>query len=163
MLFGVSLTDAIHAIGIMGILAIVFAESGMLIGFFLPGDTLLFTAGFLTQQGALAINIHLLVAFIALAAIAGDNIGYFIGHKVGRKLFNKPDSLLFHQKNLQYAEKFYERFGAPTVLIARFVPLLLVMPIVLVALFLSLASPLYHILREPDTRHALMQKLHLRN
>jgi membrane-associated protein len=123
MLFGISLADAIHAMGVIGILGIVFAESGMLIGFFLPGDTLLFTAGFLTQQGVLAINIHALVILIAVAAIAGDNIGYYIGHRVGRKLFTKSNSLLFQQENLHKAEAFYEKFGPITVLIARFVPI----------------------------------------
>jgi len=117
------LADAIHAMGVIGILGIVFAESGMLIGFFLPGDTLLFTAGFLTQQGVLAINIHALVILIAVAAIAGDNIGYYIGHRVGRKLFTKSNSLLFQQENLHKAEAFYEKFGPITVLIARFVPI----------------------------------------
>lgn len=117
------MADAIHAMGVIGILGIVFAESGMLIGFFLPGDTLLFTAGFLTQQGVLAINIHALVILIAVAAIAGDNIGYYIGHRVGRKLFTKSNSLLFQQENLHKAEAFYEKFGPITVLIARFVPI----------------------------------------
>lgn len=211
MLFGISLTDAISAIGVLGILAMVFAESGMLVGFFLPGDTLLFTAGILTHQGVLQINIHLLVALIALAAIVGDNIGYFIGHKVGRKLFSKPNSLLFQQENLQKAEKFYEKFGPITVLIARFVPLvrtfgpvvagigsmkyrtffiydfiggivwatsvtylgyyggaflkqngihveMLVIPIVLLAVLISIASPIYHIWQNPESRRILLAK-----
>src|ERR1700736_2965941 len=101
MLFGISLASAVHAMGVLGILGIVFAESGMLIGFFLPGDTLLF----------------------AVAAIAGDNIGYYIGRRVGRKLFTKSNSLLFQQQNLHKAEAFYEKFGPITVLIARFVPI----------------------------------------
>ncbi|HSW81544.1 MAG TPA: VTT domain-containing protein [Candidatus Saccharimonas sp.] len=122
MLFGINLADAVHAMGVLGILGIVFAESGMLIGFFLPGDTLLFTAGFLTQQGVLEVNIHALVILIALAAIAGDNIGYYIGRRVGRKLFTKSNSLLFQQENLHKAENFYEKFGPITVLIARFIP-----------------------------------------
>lgn len=211
MLFGISLTDAISAIGVLGILAMVFAESGMLVGFFLPGDTLLFTAGILTQQGVLQINIHLLVALIAAAAIVGDNIGYFIGHKVGRRLFSRPNSILFQQENLQRAEKFYEKFGPITVLVARFVPLvrtfgpvvagigsmrhptffiydfiggvlwatsvtylgyyggaflehngihveMLVMPIVLLAVIISIASPLYHILQNPESRRILLAK-----
>ncbi len=116
------MADAVHAMGVLGILGIVFAESGMLIGFFLPGDTLLFTAGFLTQQGVLEVNIHALVILIALAAIAGDNIGYYIGRRVGRKLFTKSNSLLFQQENLHKAENFYEKFGPITVLIARFIP-----------------------------------------
>src|SRR5690348_9515973 len=99
MLFGIRITDAIHAMGVIGIAAIVFAESGMMVGFFLPGDTLLFTAGFLAQGGALGINIHLLVFIIFLAAVAGDNLGYLLGHKVGRRLFRKTDSVFFHQEN----------------------------------------------------------------
>jgi membrane-associated protein len=122
MLFGHSLIELIGAIGTLGIAVIVFAESGMMVGFFLPGDTLLFTAGFLAQQGVLHVNIHLLVLVLLVAAVLGDNIGYAFGHKVGRKLFRKPDSLLFHQANLQRAEKFYERYGPLTVIIARFIP-----------------------------------------
>lgn len=122
MLFGANLTDVIHTIGVLGIAAIIFAESGMMIGFFLPGDTLLFTAGFLAQQGTLGINVNILILILFVAAVLGDNIGYFLGHKFGRQLFRKPDSLLFHKENLLKAEKFYEKYGAPTVIIARFVP-----------------------------------------
>jgi len=122
MLFGMDLSEVIRAIGVLGIAAIVFAESGMMVGFFLPGDTLLFTAGFLAHQGTLGINIHLLVLILFVAAVLGDNIGYFFGHKVGRKLFRKPDSVLFHKDNLDKAERFYKRWGAATVIVARFVP-----------------------------------------
>ncbi|HVI69777.1 MAG TPA: VTT domain-containing protein [Magnetospirillaceae bacterium] len=122
MLFGMNLTEVIQAIGVLGIAAMVFAESGMMVGFFLPGDTLLFTAGFLTQQGVLNVNIHLFVIVLFVAAVVGDQIGYFIGHKVGRKLFRKPESLLFHQSNLERAEKFYEKYGPITIILARFVP-----------------------------------------
>jgi len=123
MLFGANLTDVIHAIGVIGIAAIIFAESGMMVGFFLPGDTLLFTAGFLAQQGTLGINIHLLVFILFVAAVLGDNIGYFLGHKYGRKLFRKPDSAFFHKENLERAESFYKKYGAATVILARFVPI----------------------------------------
>src|SRR5690348_12477150 len=118
MLFGANLTDVIHAIGVIGIAAIIFAESGMMVGFFLPGDTLLFTAGFLAQQVTLGININLLVLILFAAAVLGDNIGYFFGHKVGRRLFRKPDSVLFHKDNLQKAENFYQKYGAATVILA---------------------------------------------
>lgn len=123
MLFGANLTDVIHAIGVIGIAAIIFAESGMMIGFFLPGDTLLFTTGFLAQQGTLGVNIHVLVLILFVAAILGDNIGYFLGHKYGRKLFRKPDSAFFHKDNLERAENFYKKYGAATVILARFVPI----------------------------------------
>jgi membrane-associated protein len=122
MFLGLNLTEVIHAIGILGIAAIVFAESGMMVGFFLPGDTLLFTAGFLAQQGVLGVNIHALVLILCVAAVLGDNIGYLFGHKVGRKLFKRPDSVLFSHQNLQRAEKFYERWGVLAVVIARFIP-----------------------------------------
>jgi membrane-associated protein len=123
MLFGANLTDVIHAVGVIGIAAIIFSESGMMVGFFLPGDTLLFTAGFLAQQGTLGININLLVLILFVAAVLGDNIGYLFGHKVGRKLFRRPDSVLFHKDNLERAERFYKKYGAITVVIARFVPI----------------------------------------
>lgn len=124
MLFGLELSEVIRAIGVVGIALMVFAESGMMVGFFLPGDTLLFTAGFLAQQGTLGINVHLLVAILFVAAIAGDSIGYFIGQKFGRRLFNKTDSMLFHKDNLHRAEKFYEKFGVITIILARFVPVI---------------------------------------
>lgn len=122
MLFGMELSEVIRAIGVLGIAAIVFAESGMMIGFFLPGDTLLFTAGFLAQQGVLGINVNFLIAILFVAAFLGDNFGYLFGQKVGRKLFKKPDSLLFRQENLKHAENFYEKYGKITVIIAKFIP-----------------------------------------
>jgi membrane-associated protein len=117
-----NVTDTIQAVGVLGIAAIVFAESGLLIGFFLPGDTLLFTAGFLVHQGVLNVSIHLLVAIIFVAAVIGDNFGYWFGRRYGRKLFKKPDSILFHQENLRRAEAFYQRFGPLTIVLARFTP-----------------------------------------
>lgn len=121
MLFGMELTELISAVGVLGIAAIVFAESGLLIGFFLPGDTLLFTAGFLAHQGLLG-NVHVLVALLFAAAVIGDSVGYSIGRRFGRRLFKKQDSLLFKKENLVHAEKFYERYGPITIVIARFVP-----------------------------------------
>lgn len=112
----------IHLVGVAGIAGIVFAESGLLIGFFLPGDSLLFTAGFLAQQGILNVNIHFLVAVLFVAAAVGDSVGYAFGHRVGRRLFHKKDSLLFHKENLRRAEDFYKKHGAKTVILARFVP-----------------------------------------
>lgn len=112
----------IGLVGVAGIAGIIFAESGLLIGFFLPGDSLLFTAGFLVHQGYLSFNIHLLTLLLFVAAALGDNVGYAFGHKVGRRLFHRKDSLLFHKDNLRRAEEFYEKHGAKTIVLARFVP-----------------------------------------
>ncbi|MEI8061346.1 MAG: VTT domain-containing protein [Candidatus Berkelbacteria bacterium] len=117
---GENLITLIQSIGYIGVFAIVFAESGLLIGFFLPGDSLLFTAGFLASQNYL--NIYWLIIILMLAAIIGDNFGYLFGKKVGPKLFKKTNSLLFHKDNLLRAEKFYEKYGPMTIIIARFIP-----------------------------------------
>ena len=110
----------IETFGTLGIFAIVFAESGLLIGFFLPGDSLLFTAGLLASRGFS--NILLLVAGCAAAAIAGDQVGYLIGRRAGPALFRRPDSRFFHQKNVQRARTYFEEHGSKTIILARFVP-----------------------------------------
>lgn len=115
-----SVTDIVQSGGVLLIAAIIFGESGMFIGFFFPGDTLLLTAGVFAAQGKLSL-ISVIVA-VAIAAIAGDNTGYHIGKRYGRRLFRKPDGLIFRQEYVQRAEKFYERFGSRTMLIAHFVP-----------------------------------------
>lgn len=107
--------------GLLAIGGTVFAESGLLIGFFLPGDTLLFGAGILASQGTLNLG-HLLVVVI-IAAVIGDNVGYSIGHRTGKRLFNKKDSILFRQEHIERAEKFYEKHGGKTIIMARFVPI----------------------------------------
>lgn len=122
MLFGYELTEVIRAVGVFGIMAIVFAESGLLIGFFLPGDTLLFTAGFLASQDVLGISVHALAALLFIAAITGDSVGYMFGRRAGPRIFRKQDSLLFNQEHIQRAEAFYKRFGPVTIVLARFVP-----------------------------------------
>lgn len=114
------LTDLIQTIGYIGIFAIIFAESGILLGFFLPGDSLLFTAGFLASQGLLSLPVLIIGCFIA--AVAGDSVGYAFGNKVGIKLFYKEDSLFFHKKNLIKTQEFYEKHGAKTIVLARFIP-----------------------------------------
>jgi len=121
-LFGFDIEALISTVGVLGIAAIVFAESGLLIGFFLPGDSLLFTAGFLTNVEILKTNIHLLVAILFIAAVAGDSVGYAFGRRVGRRLFTRPNSKLFKQENVQKAEAFYEKHGGKTIILARFVP-----------------------------------------
>lgn len=102
------------------VFAIVFAESGLFFGFFLPGDSLLFTAGLLASQGFISIVPLSLCAFIA--AVLGDNVGYWFGHKVGPRIFNREDSLLFKKHHLEEAKKFYELHGSKTIVLARFVP-----------------------------------------
>ena len=107
--------------GLLLIALIIFAESGMLVGFFFPGDTLLFSAGIFAAQGKLSLGIT--IAVIALAAILGDNIGYQIGKSLGPRLFKKKDSLLFRKEYIDKAELFYEKYGSKTMLIAHFVPI----------------------------------------
>ncbi|MDO4661262.1 MAG: VTT domain-containing protein [Candidatus Saccharibacteria bacterium] len=122
-----SLIHAITGLGIAAVLLVVYAESGLLIGFVLPGDSLLFTAGYMVNQEILRLfghplNIHLFVAAIALMAILGDSTGYAFGRKVGRKLFLKPNSRFFKKKYLEQAEQFYQKHGSLTIVLARFVP-----------------------------------------
>lgn len=114
------LETILPAIGYLGIFAIIFAESGLLFGFFLPGDSLLFTAGFLASQGIFNIVILCLICF--LGAVVGDSVGYAFGHKVGKKLFRKKDSFFFHPDHILKAEKFYEKYGKKTIILARFMP-----------------------------------------
>ncbi len=106
--------------GLLIIGGIIFAESGLLIGFFLPGDTLLFTAGFFAATGKLPLAGVL--ATIFFAAVIGDNVGYQIGKKTGPRLFKKKDGLIFRHENVARAEAFYEKHGGKTVILARFVP-----------------------------------------
>lgn len=115
------LASIIETVGYLGLFAIVFAETGLLIGFFLPGDSLLFTAGFLASQGIF--NIYILCFIMFLAAVIGDSVGYMIGHKYGKRLFKKEDSLLFHKDHLRRAKEFYEKHGGKTIIIARFMPI----------------------------------------
>lgn len=123
MLHDLDIAELFRTIGVLGVAAIVFAESGLLIGFFLPGDTLLFSVGFLASQGVVNMNVHLLVAILFVAAVLGDSVGYWFGHRIGRRIFQKPNSILFNQENLHKAERFYERFGAITIVLARFTPI----------------------------------------
>lgn len=212
MLFGISLEDLIAAVGVFGVAAIIFAESGLLIGFFLPGDTLLFTVGLLVHEDVIKTSVHLVVLLLFIAAVLGDNVGYMFGKRVGRRIFRKPDSILFHQDNLDRAERFYEKYGPLTIVIARFVPIVrtfapivagvgkmpykkflafnliggllwtagityvgyfggafleqrgieidhLILPIIGLAMAITLISPAYHILREPSARKILKSKL----
>jgi membrane-associated protein len=195
----------ITLVSIPGIAAIIFAESGLLVGFFLPGDSLLFTAGFLVQTGIIKFNIHALVLILFIAAVLGDNVGYAFGKKLGRRLFDRKDSILFHSKNLERAEQFYEKHGPKTIVIARFVPVVRTFApivagisnmhyrtflvynmiggffwavgltylgylaggaieryginieyVILGIIFISVAPPLLHVLREPATREQIV-------
>jgi len=120
LLTGDNLIELIKTAGYIGIFAIVFAESGLFVGFFLPGDSLLFTAGLLASQGYF--DIAWLVFLIFMGAIIGDNVGYAFGRSVGPKLFKREDSILFHKKNLVRARDFYEKYGSMTIILARFIP-----------------------------------------
>ncbi len=111
----------IKTIGLIGVAAVVFAETGLMIGFFLPGDSLLFTAGFLASQGYL--NIWVLLPLCFVAAVAGDATGYWIGHRFGRTLYQRPDSRLFKQEHLVKAEAFFEKHGGKAIVLGRFMPI----------------------------------------
>ena len=112
----------VAGIGYIIIFAIIFAESGLLIGIFFPGDSLLFTAGLLASRGVL--NVWILVAITFIAAVSGDSVGYAFGHKVGRRLFKRENSRIFKKENLLKAEGFYERHGSKTIVLARFIPVI---------------------------------------
>jgi membrane-associated protein len=121
-LLPVDLTELVRTIGYLGVTAIVFAESGLLIGFFLPGDSLLFTAGFLASQDVL--NIWLLALLSFVAAVAGDAVGYQFGHRMGRRLFQNAESRFFKRAYLEQAELFFNRHGGKAVFLARFLPII---------------------------------------
>jgi membrane-associated protein len=107
--------------GYVGLTAIIFAETGLLVGFFLPGDSLLVTAGLLASRGYL--NVYVLGALLSVAAIVGNSAGYAIGRATGPRLFTREDSLLFNKKHLRRAHAFYERHGGKTMVLARFMPI----------------------------------------
>lgn len=208
MIPGIELTELIKLVGVLGVALIVFAESGLLIGFFLPGDSLLFTAGFLTYTGLLPVNIHILVAVLFAAAVAGDSVGYTFGRKAGPRVFSKPDARLFKQEYVKQAQAFYEKHGGKTIIIARFVPIVrtfapivagvgkmeyqkfltynvigaflwaagvtyagyflgkwfehmgweidhILLPVIAVIIFISVAPPAIHILKDKNRRHAI--------
>lgn len=117
----VDLPTFLRTAGYVGIGLVVFAETGLFIGFFLPGDSLLFTAGFLASQHIL--NIWILSILCAVMATLGDSTGYWIGHAIGPRLFTREDSLLFHRKHLQRAHEFYERHGGRAILFGQFMPI----------------------------------------
>lgn len=131
-IFHIDYANMILSLGIVAyvvIFGIIFAESGLLIGFFLPGDSMLFTSGFLASQKVANtnqnyLNLWILIAITFIGAVVGDSVGYSFGHRIGRKIFNKPDSKLFKKENLEKAEKFYEKHGKKTIILARFIPII---------------------------------------
>lgn len=116
------MNEIITTLGYAGVFLAVFAESGLFIGFFLPGDSMLFSAGLLAATRPHDFNIWILTIGCFIAAIAGDTVGYWFGRRVGQKLFNKEDSIFFHKKNLHKAQSFYEEHGKKTIILARFIP-----------------------------------------
>jgi len=117
----------IQTVGYIGLFAIIFAESGLFFGFFLPGDSLLLTAGLLASRidaatGEPLLNIFILLPLLAVAAILGDNVGFWFGNKVGPRIFNRENSRFFKRKNLLAAKDFYDKHGGKTLVLARFMP-----------------------------------------
>jgi membrane-associated protein len=114
------LIELIRSGGYLVLAAIVFAETGLFIGFFLPGDSLLFTAGLVAAQGFF--NLGYLMLLLSAMAVVGDALGYFIGYKAGEALYVREDSFWFRRKHLLYAKEFYEKHGGKAIFLARFVP-----------------------------------------
>ncbi len=108
--------------GLVMLVAIVFAETGLMVGFFLPGDSLLVTAGIFAAAGHL--DVVGLLLWVTLAAVLGDQLGYYIGYRTGPRIFRREDSLLFKREHLMRAKAFYEKHGGKTIIIARFIPVI---------------------------------------
>jgi membrane-associated protein len=117
---GENLLKLVETIGYLGIGSIVFAETAFLVGFFLPGDSLLFAVGFLAAEGYL--NIYLAILSLFLGSVIGDNVGYFFGRRVGHRILNRKDTWFFKKENLIKAEEFYQKYGPLTMIVARFIP-----------------------------------------
>ena len=109
--------------GYVGLTLIIFAETGLLVGFFLPGDSLLVTAGLLAANPDFGLNVWLLGIILTIAAIVGDTVGYAVGKTTGPRIFTREDSLFFHKDHLLKAQAFYEKHGGKTIIIARFMPI----------------------------------------
>ena len=127
------LTDLFHRLrdlpalvqwaGYLGLTTIIFVETGLLIGFFLPGDSLLVTAGLLASRPDFGLNVYAMGALFSIAAVVGDTVGYYIGRASGPRIFTREDSLFFNKKHLYRAHAFYEKHGGKTIVIARFMPI----------------------------------------
>jgi membrane-associated protein len=116
-------THLIDSFGLLGLLVIIFAECGLLLGFFLPGDTLLFSAGLLMATGRWDLQVATVAILATLAAVAGNLVGYWIGRTSGPKVFDRPNSRLFRPEYVTRSEAFFDRFGPATIVLARFVPI----------------------------------------
>lgn len=110
----------IAALGVLGVIAVIFLETGAFFGFFFPGDSLLFTAGYFASQGKVSLAVLLFGAFVA--AVAGDSVGYAFGKRIGPALFTCEDSLIFNKKYVAEAQHFYELYGKKLIILARFMP-----------------------------------------
>jgi membrane-associated protein len=118
-----ALIQAFGAFALLGVVAVVIVETGLLVGFFLPGDSLLFTTGLLTATGFITAPIGLVAAAIGLAAFVGDQIGYGIGRRAGPHVFNRPGSRFFNHEHVERTAAFFDRYGGRAVVLARFVPI----------------------------------------
>lgn len=118
-----TLLEKLGPLALVGVIAIIFAECGLLIGFFLPGDSLLFITGMFVAQGFIDQPISLVVAILCIAAVAGNLVGYWVGFKIGPALFHKPDSRFFKQEYVGKTHAFFEKFGSQAIILARFVPI----------------------------------------
>jgi membrane-associated protein len=112
----------VETLGLVGTVAIVFAESGLFFGFFLPGDSLLFTAGLLSSQDLISLPWLLILCFVA--AVLGDNVGYWFGKRIGPKLFCKEDSFFWNKNHIERSQAFFERYGKKAIILARFMPII---------------------------------------
>ena len=108
--------------GLVMLTVIIFTETGLMFGFFLPGDSLLVTAGIFAAAGAL--DITTVVAVLTVAAVSGDQLGYYLGRTIGPRIFNREDSLFFHKRHAERAQRFYDRHGGKTIILARFIPII---------------------------------------
>src|SRR6202162_2489567 len=117
-----NLPELVQWAGLFGLAAIIFSETGLLVGVFLPGDSLLVTAGLLAARGYL--NVYRLAPALTLAAILGNSLGYFIGRATGPRIFNRDNSLFFNKKHAIRAHEFYEKYGRMTIIIAQFMPII---------------------------------------
>lgn len=118
----IDIISLVKTAGYFGLSGIIFAESGLLIGFFLPGDSLLFTAGFLASQGFL--DIYILYPLLFISAVLGDSVGYAFGYRLGPKIFKKEESIFFAKENINRAQLFFEKHGGKTIILARFIPVI---------------------------------------
>ena len=117
-----NLHELVQWAGLFGLAAIIFSETGLLVGVFLPGDSLLVTAGLFAATGYL--NVYTLVPVLTLAAICGNSVGYFIGRTTGPRVFNRENSLFFNKKHAIRAHQFYEKYGRKTIVLAQFMPVI---------------------------------------